>query len=555
MDVVSLLVVRGPAAGTQIEVGEVLLIGRSAPGDGQLGGDAELSRRHALIKRSGTRLTIADLGSTNGTRLNGRLLTDSAELSVGDRIELGGSAIEVRGAAARRTASEHATATRGAGQVVAPFAPPEVSRRDRRTARRSSEIALGVVAAVAIAAAFIFAARGAGQGGSSATSPPFDGTVFIETNVARPDANSILALRYRAGSFRPLQIREYLTGGSGSADLRDRGVLDADQQVTVDAARKLLFAVNQGSDTIAAFHIAADGSLTSVRGSPFPSGGTAPASLGVSGNMLVVANKAQDGVRDLTGFHANYTTFRVTPDGALHPTGSTFLLPARSSPTQVYVAPGGRLVFTTEETGLLRAFRLTPAGALIQAPGSPYSLPNSLFVARGRPHPVWPAGLSADADAHVLYSGIPNYGSIVAYDYTDSGRLALDGAEVDPTTFLPCWSVVSSDDRRLYFANAATDNISVWDIATDPRHPRLLQTVPLRGGGNPWNLRLDPDGRYLYIITPRQVALVVPPGQGQLLHSLRVGPDGLLTELPDSPAPLPVALNTNPIGLAVVPRR
>jgi DNA-binding beta-propeller fold protein YncE len=167
---------------------------------------------------------------------------------------------------------------------------------------------------------------------------------------------------------------------------------------------------------------------------------------------------------------------------------------------------------------------------------------------------VWPAGLSADGDAHVLYSGIPNYGSIVAYDYDTSGRLFLDGGEADPKAFLPCWSVVSSDDRRLYFANAGSDNVSVWDIATDPHHPRLLQTVPLPGGGNPWNLRLDPTGKYLYIITPRQVG-TIPAGQGQLLHSLRVGSDGRLTELADSPVPLPVALNTNPIGLAVVPHR
>jgi DNA-binding beta-propeller fold protein YncE len=555
MDADSLLVVLGPAAGTHIEVEDELLIGRSSRGNGQLGGDSELSRRHALINRSGTRLTIVDLGSTNGTRLNGRLVSGPTELREGDRIELGSSALEVRTAATNPPASADPQARRAAEQVIPPFALPEVDRRDGRKARMGPQIALGVVAAVAVAAAAIlFATRGTDQARSSGATRPFDGTVYIETNVARPNANSVLALRYRAGSFRPLQITEYPTGGSGSADLKDSGVLDADQQVIVNGARTLLFAINQGSDTIAVFHIAADGSLTPVRGSPFPSGGTAPGSLGISGDVLVVANKAQDGVRDLTRFQANYTTFRVASNGSLHATGSSFVLPPRSSPTQVYVAPGGQLVFATEETGLLRAFRLTATGGLVQAPDSPQSLPNSLFAAHERPHPVWPAGLSADGDAHVLYSGIPNYGSIVAYDYDTSGRLLLDGGEADPNAFLPCWSVVSRDDRRLYFANAGTDNISVWDIATDPRHPRLLQTVPLRGGGNPWDLHLDPDGNYLYIITPRQVRQI-PPGQGQLLHSLRVAPDGRLTELPDSPVPLPVALNTNPIGLAVVPHR
>jgi DNA-binding beta-propeller fold protein YncE len=554
MDADSLLVVLGPAAGTQIEIEDELLIGRSARGDGQLGGDSELSRRHALINRAGPRLTIVDLGSTNGTRLNGRLLSGPTELREGDRIELGGSAIEVFGGAARAPAAAP-PAGRGAEAAVPPFALPQVDRRDARQARSRTQVALAVIAAVAVAVAVIlFATRGTGNGGSSSDARPFDGTAYIETNIARPNANSILALRYRAGSFRPLQITEYPTGGSGSADLKDRGVLDADQQVIVNDARTLLFAVNQGSDTIAVFHITADGSLTPVHGSPFPSGGTAPGSLGISGDILVVANKAQDGIRDLTSFQANYTTFRVANDGALHATGSTFLLAPRSSPTQVYIAPGGRIVFATEETGLMRAFRLTTAGALIEAPDSPVPLPNSLFAAHQRPRRVWPAGLSADGDAHVLYSGIPNYGSIVAYDYDTSGRLLLDGGEADPDTFLPCWSVVSRDDRRLYFANAGTDNISVWDIATDPRHPRLLQTVQLRGGGNPWNLRLDPDGHYLYIITPRQVQLV-EPGEGQLLHSLSIAADGRLTELPDSPVPLPVALNTNPIGLAVVPHR
>jgi pSer/pThr/pTyr-binding forkhead associated (FHA) protein/DNA-binding beta-propeller fold protein YncE len=572
LDSDSLEVVRGPAAGARIEVDDELLIGRIASGDGQLGGDPELSRRHALIRRAGARLTIVDLGSLNGTRLNGQVLSGPTELCEGDRIELGGSAIEVRGAArsavatgdtvSRTVVRERVPSGHGPERLAAPFTPPPVDRSDPGRARTGALIALSVVATVAVAAAVILLVTRGPQTvrrlvvrtvHAPLATPPFDGTAYTETNVASPDANSVLALRYRAGSFRPLQITEYPTGGSGSADLGNRGVLDADQQVIANAAGTLLFAVNQGSDSIAVFQIAADGSLTPVRGSPFASGGTAPASLGISGDILIVANKAQDGVRDLTSVQANYTTFRVANHGVLSATGSTFVLPPKSSPTQVFVAPGGRLVFATEETGLLRSLELTSTGMLIQAPGSPHPLPNSLFAAHQRPHPVWPAGLSANADADVLYSGIPNYGSIVAYDY-GAGSLQLDGEEADQLTFLPCWSVVSSNDSRLYFANAGTDNISVWDIATDPRHPRLLQTVPLRGGGNPWNLSLDPSGKYLYIITPRQVR-AVPPGQGQLLHSLRVLPDGRLQELPDSPVPLPVAPNTNPFGLAIVPRR
>jgi hypothetical protein len=95
--------------------------------------------------------------------------------------------------------------------------------------------------------------------------------------------------------------------------------------------------------------------------------------------------------------------------------------------------------------------------------------------------------------------------------------------------------------------------VSVFDVGSDPRHPRLMQTVKLPGGENPWNLQLSPDGKFLFIITPRQVAALVPKGSGNPIHVLAVGPTGKLAELDTSPVPLPVPLNTNPIGLALVP--
>ena len=48
------------------------MIGRAASGEGRLGDDAELSRRHARVARDADgRLTIEDLGSANGTFVNG----------------------------------------------------------------------------------------------------------------------------------------------------------------------------------------------------------------------------------------------------------------------------------------------------------------------------------------------------------------------------------------------------------------------------------------------------------------------------------------------------
>jgi hypothetical protein len=51
--------------------------------------DPMLSRRHVRIDLSGGKPTIEDLGSRNGTQLNGRSLVGQAVLEDGDRIRLG----------------------------------------------------------------------------------------------------------------------------------------------------------------------------------------------------------------------------------------------------------------------------------------------------------------------------------------------------------------------------------------------------------------------------------------------------------------------------------
>ena len=376
------------------------------------------------------------------------------------------------------------------------------------------------------------------------------GTVYVESSQVAPSQNAILVFQYCGGAMPSSVFGRFLTGGTGAADLNNSGILDADQQLVVNAAGTLLYAVNQGSDTIAAFHVVPGGLLTPVTGSPFPSGGMAPASLGISGNVLVVANKAADGIRNLTAIAPNYSTFLIQSDGSLKSSGSSYALSPRASPTQAYVAPGGKFVFGTEESGVLRGLTLSPTGELALA-GAPVPLPDSLFP-YGRPSPVWPAGLSASPTAQVLYTGIPNNNSIAALPFDDAGVLSLAGGESDPNASLPCWSVVNADGSRIYFANAGSDNVSVWSIADNPRKPTLMQTYELSGGGNPWGLRIDPTGKVLFVITPRQIHQV-PEGQGQLLHGISIASDGSLVDvLNGSPVTIPVTPDTNVYGVTVV---
>jgi pSer/pThr/pTyr-binding forkhead associated (FHA) protein len=69
-----------------------LVLGRGIEGAGSLGEDEELSRRHARIAPGpqGGYL-IEDLGSTNGTIVDGRRIESVQALAAGSSIELGSS--------------------------------------------------------------------------------------------------------------------------------------------------------------------------------------------------------------------------------------------------------------------------------------------------------------------------------------------------------------------------------------------------------------------------------------------------------------------------------
>jgi pSer/pThr/pTyr-binding forkhead associated (FHA) protein len=110
-DGAALDVVAGPAAGQRLEAGASLVIGRSEEGAGALGGDPELSRRHAQISPlPGGRLLLEDLGSTNGTWVNGARIPAPTLLAPGDEVAVGGSVLRVLAASVPAEAGPAAAA-------------------------------------------------------------------------------------------------------------------------------------------------------------------------------------------------------------------------------------------------------------------------------------------------------------------------------------------------------------------------------------------------------------------------------------------------------------
>jgi hypothetical protein len=85
---VRLRCVRGKQRGRIFELQDGALIGRSQAADFPID-DPSVSRRHAEIHSSEREPSVEDLGSANGTRVNGRWIKGRQTLKLGDRLQFG----------------------------------------------------------------------------------------------------------------------------------------------------------------------------------------------------------------------------------------------------------------------------------------------------------------------------------------------------------------------------------------------------------------------------------------------------------------------------------
>jgi hypothetical protein len=122
-----LRVLNGAGAGTEIPLHGEFVVGRSEAGVANLRGDSEISRRHARFQPTGYgQVILEDLGSTNGTHVNGHRLAAPHILAPGDQITMGKTILRFEGGAAGQAPGPVAAAT----PVTAPMASPVTAPMD-----------------------------------------------------------------------------------------------------------------------------------------------------------------------------------------------------------------------------------------------------------------------------------------------------------------------------------------------------------------------------------------------------------------------------------------
>src|SRR5688572_2246311 len=112
----------GPLAGRRVEIDTELVVGREDAG--LTIEDEQISRRHAVIRPGDGGVEIEDLGSRNGTFVNGVRIESATRLAGGDTVKLGQSVLEIESARAAATVVSAAPATVTPPAAAAPPAAP-----------------------------------------------------------------------------------------------------------------------------------------------------------------------------------------------------------------------------------------------------------------------------------------------------------------------------------------------------------------------------------------------------------------------------------------------
>ena len=364
------------------------------------------------------------------------------------------------------------------------------------------------------------AATPLGSLSASAAVSPVVGHTYVNDNTVA--VNSIAAFdRHADGSLTSIPGSPFAIGGAGlGKGLGSQGAI----QATADG--RFLLAVDAGSSQISVLRVTRDGVPVLV-GQPVSSAGVQPVSITISGSGLVyVANVGNGG--------SNYTGFRLSDDGQLrHIPNSTVAVPEGSGVGDVlFNSTGDRLVGTRDNPSLIDSFAVKANGRLVAAKGSPFPA-QSLGPIGSEFSPINPSQLFV-SNAHAG----PGLGTVSSFKVSRSGKLAAVGAAFPDGQTAPCWVEITHDGKYLFVVNTASANLSRYSINTNGSLV-LLGTTAFTNGAGAVDARLSPDGS----------TLSVTGGSSRVVSSFAVH-GGDLTELASSPTALPTG--SSPTGLVLL---
>ncbi len=339
------------------------------------------------------------------------------------------------------------------------------------------------------------------------------GAVYTQTDAV--DNTVVAYYRDNDGTLAP--AGSFATGGNGSnGNLAGQGsvVLSGGSSAEVAAgANQLLFVTNTGSNTLSVFRVEKHG-LTLV--STAPTNGSRPLSVTVHKHLVYVVNQAS----------GNITGFWVSSQGELTPIpGSTRSLTSPvANPAQIGFSPDGTVLVTEgRESQIIDTYLVDEKSGLVDGPRA--------FVSPG-PEPF---SFTFDHRDHLFMTeghiAVPGAGTTSSYDILKTGMLVPISTSIANLQSVPCWIVITENEKYLYEANAVSSTISSYTVDRSGSIA-LLQSVAGTTGSFPApgaiDLAITQGSRYLYSLS----------GNGTIA-AYGVNNDGTLTPLGNQANGLP----------------
>jgi len=316
--------------------------------------------------------------------------------------------------------------------------------------------------------------------------------------------------------------------GSGPGSPMPSDPLMSQDAVILSPDGDNLYAVNAGSNSIAAFEVEADGDVEFIEAEP--SGGVMPVSLTVSpdGRFLYVVHS----MGTVDGGAGSIVGFSVGSDGALSPlVGSTLPLSGApmTGPAVIAFSPDGdRLVVTEKPTNNIVTYAVNDNGlpsAQVVNPSTGVTPFGAMFTSDG----TW---IVSNANVPVPNMPVPNGGSATSYRLNSDGTLTV----ITPTSpsfgTAACWIEITGDNRYAYTTNTASSSISGYSIGSGGTLAPLssgdeLVTI---GVANAAPLDMAIQDGYLYTVNGNSA------GGAGFISVHRINANGTLTTVSDQAA-------------------
>jgi 6-phosphogluconolactonase (cycloisomerase 2 family) len=335
-----------------------------------------------------------------------------------------------------------------------------------------------------------------------------DDATFVYTNNDRTP-NSVTAFSVAAnGSLSAVPGSPFLTGGNGAG-----GGFFAANRITTAVVKDVLYAANAGSNTVSAFSInPTTGVLTTIAGSPFATGGAGGNGVGIS----LTATPDDKFLIAAIGGSMTITVFSIAANGSLSPVaGSPFPSGAAGPLADAKVTSDGKFLAVTSAPGNISMFNISAAGALAPLPGFPVADTGA-------------SGVDCNCASTQLFVAL-NGAAAARVDVFDIG---LNGAlsRIASSPFNGPGSnsnvaVLSPDDTRLFVSNQGNQTVTPFSVAGTGS----LTAVP--GSPFPAPGALLPSG----MATNRAGTLLYSAALNNVVSGFSIAANGALTSVPGSP--------------------